>query len=151
MRGVLAYIHGMLWTLLPSRYREHEALRGPAITCGLLQTFAAVLLIVYRMFDFVARTTDSMARRSELIWNYLGGGAVYGSGVLALAEFAFHPVSIIGYYLFFEGVVRTMGALGGQVIGTLPLYVVGAVHGLWRKTEYRQYVGALIEDEVIRG
>jgi hypothetical protein len=152
MHGVLAYIYGMLLTLLPSRYREHELLRGNAITCGLLQTFAAIFLIVYRMFDFVAQTSDSMGKRSELIYDHIGGGAVYASGVLALAEFALHPVSIIGYYFFFEGVVRTMGALvGHQVIGTLPLYVVAAVHGLWRKTKYHKYVGALIEDEVVRG
>jgi len=89
MRGVLAYIYGMLWTLLPSRYRQHESLRGHAIACGILQGFAAVLLIVYRMFDFVAQTSDAMGKRSELLYDHIGGGAVYASGVLALAEFAF--------------------------------------------------------------
>jgi hypothetical protein len=104
------------------------------------------------MFDFVAKSSDYMGPRSELLYDHIGGGAVYASGVLALAEFAFHPVSIIGYYFFFEGVVRTLGALiGHQVLGTLPLYVVAAVHGLWSKAEHRKYVGALVEDEVIRG
>ena len=86
MRGVLAYIYGMLLTLLPSRYREHEILRAHAITCGILQTFAALLLLVFRLFDFVAQNSDSMGKRSELIFDHIGGGAVYASGVLAMAE-----------------------------------------------------------------
>ena len=106
MRGLLAYICGMLLTLLPSRYREHETLRGQAITCGILQTLAAFLLLILRLFDFVAQNSDSMGKRSELIFDHIGGGAVYASGVLAMADVALHPVSIIGYYFFFEGVVR---------------------------------------------
>jgi len=152
MRGGLAYVYGMLLTLLPPRYREHELLSGHAITCGILQTCAAILLLIFRLFDFVATSSGSMGARSELLWDHIGGGAVYASGILAMAEAAFHPVSIIGYYFVFEGVVRTMAALiGHQVIGTLPLYVVAAVHGLWNKAEHRKYLGALIEDEVIRG
>jgi hypothetical protein len=152
MRGGLAYIYGMLLTLLPPRYREHELLRANAITCGILQSFAALLLLIFRLFDFVAKNTGSMGERSELIFDHIGGGAVYASGVLAMAELAFHPVSVIGYYFFFEGVVRTMSALiGHQVIGTLPLYVVAGVHGWWSKAEHRKYLGGLVEDEVIRG
>ncbi len=152
MRGLLAYICGMLLTLLPSRYREREILRAHAITCEILQTFAALLLLVFRLFDFVAKNSDSMGKRSELIYDHIGGGAVYASGVLAMAELAFHPVSIIGYYFFFEGVVRTIAALvGHQVIGTLPLYLLAAVHGLWNKAKHGKYIGPVIEDEVIRG
>ena len=152
MRGGLAYVYGMLLTLLPSRYREHEVLRANAITCGILQTFGAFLLLVLRLFDFVDNNSGSIGARSELLYDHIGGGAVYASGVFVIAEFAFHPVSILGYYFFFEGVVRTMGALiAHQVIGTLPLYVVAAVHGLWSKAEHRKYLGALVEDEVVRG
>jgi hypothetical protein len=152
MRGLLAYICGMLLTLLPSRYREREILRAHAITCGILQTFAALLLLVSRLFDFVAKNSDSMGKRSELIFDHIGGGAVYASGVLAMADVALHPVSIIGYYFFFEGVVRTIAALvGHQVIGTLPLYLLAAVHGLWNKAKHGKYIGPVIEDEVIRG
>ena len=102
MRGVLAYVYGTLLTLLPSRYREHEFLRANAITCGILQTFAALLLLVFRLFDFVAKSSGSLGKRSELIFDYIGGGAVYASGVLAIADLAFHPVSIIGYYFFLK-------------------------------------------------
>ena len=152
MRGLLAYVCGMLLTLLPSRYREHETLRAEAITCGILQTLAALLLLIVRLFDFVAQNSDSMGKRSELIFDHIGGGAVYASGVLAMADVALHPVSIIGYYFFFEGVVRTMAALvGHQVIGTLPLYLLAAVHGFWKKAKHGKYIGPLIEDEVIRG
>ena len=85
MRGLLAYVCGMLLTLLPSRYREHEALRAQALTCGILQTLAALLLLIVRLFDFVAKNSDSMGKRSELIFDHIGGGAVYASGVLAMA------------------------------------------------------------------
>jgi hypothetical protein len=152
MREVLAYMYGMLLTLLPSRYRNDEALRANAITCGILQAFAALILLVIRLFDFVANNSDSVGARSDMIWNHLGGSAVYASGVLVIAELGFHPVSIIGYYFFFEGVVRTMAALiGYQTLGTLPLYLVAVVHGVWDKIQYRRYVGPLIEDEVVRG
>jgi hypothetical protein len=142
----------MLLSLLPSRYRNDEGLRANAITCGILQSFAALILLVFRLFDFVAKSSDSMGARSEMIWDHLGGSAVYASGVLVIAELGFHPVSIIGYYFFFEGVVRTMAALiGHQTIGTLPLYLVAVVHGFWDKVQYRRYIGPLIEDEVVRG
>ena len=152
MREIVGYLHGMLLSLFPSRYRNHESLRSNAIACGVLQTFIALILLVFRLFDFVANNSDRLGERSEMIWDHIGGGAVYGSGVLVIAEIAFHPVSIIGYYFFFEGVVRTMAALvGHQTIGTLPLYLVAAVHGLWDRIQYKRYVGPLIEDEVIRG
>jgi hypothetical protein len=152
MRGLFTYIHGMLLTLLPSRYREQESLLGNAITCGILQTFGAFLLLIVRLFDFVAKNTDSMGKRSELIYDHIGGGAVYASGVLTMADLAFHPVSILAYYFFFEGVVRTMAALvGQQVLGTLPLYVLAPVHGLWNKAKHGKYLGPLVEDEITRG
>jgi hypothetical protein len=152
MRGVLGYIHGMLLTLLPPRYRQHEELRSHAMTCGILQTFVALLVLVLRLFDFVAKNSGAIGERSEMLYDQIGGGAVYASGVLVIAEVGLHPVSIMGYYFFFEGVVRTMAALiGHQTIGTLPLYAVGAVHGLWRKAQYDRYIGPLIEDEVVRG
>ena len=87
-----------------------------------------------------------------MIYDHIGGGAVYASGVFVIAEVGLHPLSIVGYYFFFEGVVRTMAALvAHQTIGTLPLYPVAVVHSLWDRAQYRRYVGPLIEDEVIRG
>jgi hypothetical protein len=152
MREVLGYIHGMLLTLLPSRYRDREALRGHAMTCGLLQSFAALILLMFRLFDFVAKSSDAIGQRSEMVYDHIGGGAVYASGVLVIAEIGFHPLSIIGYYFFFEGVIRVMAALvSHQTIGTLALYPVGVVHDLWDKVKYSKYVGPLIEDEVVRG
>lgn len=152
LRGLVSFIHGMLLTLLPSRYREDEALLGNAIACGILQTFGAFLLLIVRLFDFVAKNTDSMGKRSELIYDHIGGGAVYASGVLTMADLAFHPISIIGYYLFFEGVVRTLAAvISRQVVGTLPLYLLTSVQGLWSKAKHGKYLGPVREDEVIRG
>jgi len=152
MREVLAYILGMLLTLLPPRYRTHEDLRGNALACGILQTFIALILMVFRLFDFVATNSDAIGARSEMLWNHINSGAVYASGVFVIAELGLHPLSIIGYYFFFEGVVRTMAALvGHQTIGTLPFYLVAAVHGLWDKVQHRRFVGPRIEDEVIRG
>jgi hypothetical protein len=87
-----------------------------------------------------------------MIWNHMGGSAVYASGVFVIAEVGFHPLSIAGYYFFFEGVLRTMAALiGYQTIGTLPFYLMAAAHGVWDKIVYRRYLGPLIEDEVVRG
>ena len=152
MREVLAYVHGMFLTLLPSRYRAEEGLRGHTIASGLLQAFAALILLVFRLFDFVAMNSDSIGARSEMIYDHIGGGAVYASGVFVIAEVGLHPLSIIGYYCFFEGVVRTMAALvAHQTIGTLFLYPVAMVHDLWDRARYRKYVGPLIEDEIVRG
>ena len=122
------------------------------MTTGLLQAFAALILLVFRLFDFVAANSGSIGERSEMLYDHIGGGAVYASGVLVIAEVGFHPLSMAGYYFFFEGVVRTMAALvGHQTIGTLPLYMAGAVVGLWRKAQHSRYVGPWSEDEIIRG
>src|SRR5262245_5665742 len=133
MRGLPAYIHGMLLTLLPSRYRSHDdALRAHAVSCGIVQAFSALILMTFRLFDFVAKNSDSIGARSELLYDHIGGGAVYASGVFVIAELGLHPLSILAYYFFFEGVFRTTAALvGHQVLGTLPLYPVAVVHGLW--------------------
>src|SRR5262245_54796785 len=125
MREVLAYIRGMLVSLLPGRYRNDEVFRGNTMACGILQSFAALIVMVFRLFDFVAKNSDSIGARSEILYDHIGGGAVYASGVFVIAELGLHPLSIIAYYFFFEGVFRTTAALvGHQVLGTLPLYPV---------------------------
>src|SRR5688572_10826251 len=131
MAGIFYYIRRMLETLLPPRYRREEALVVEAVVSGITQTCIAAILIAAWYIEFAERNSGRLGERSEMIFDQIGGGAVYASGIFVMAEFAMHPLSIAILYFICEGVVRMLAAVTSQqVIGTLPLYVVSGIHGL---------------------
>ena len=152
--GLLRFIGGVLMTLLPPRYREGRKLLAHAVTSGALQSFFALFLGVTRLYVREARG-DVMGLSAEVakeIWKN-DPGALRGAGmVTGFANFWLDPVNMIVFYFVFEGIIRCMAAAGpGQVVGSLPLYVISGVHGLVDKVAYRRDLGPLVVDEVVRG
>jgi hypothetical protein len=81
-----------------------------------------------------------------------GGLYVQSNMVAGLAEFWLSPLNVFLTYLVFEGVVRIMAAMAsGQIIATLPMYAVSGIHGLIAKASYKQKLGDLVRDQVLRG
>jgi len=150
MKQVLA----VLMTFLPPRYRAEGArLRSHAMVAAIVQMGAAMGYLVYRFYIFSwirAGIIDGPGFYSPTnIWDVNGRK---GGGILMMAEFLFDPLNVFLLYLFLEGHIRYWAArISNQIIGTLPLYPISAIHGLFDKAKYRRYVGPLVADEVVGG
>jgi hypothetical protein len=157
MKGLLEYIGSIFVTLLPPRYRKDTMLRGPAITSGIAQTVVMMSALAIRLVLF-SREADIFQQSGlspELIYEAagkVGEKAAYGSGIFLIINFIFRPLNMFILYLALEGVVRALAALvGHQVMGSLPLYAISGIHTLIDKKKYKDYIGKMVRDQVVRG
>jgi hypothetical protein len=75
-----------------------------------------------------------------------------GLGQYMTFDFLFRPQNLALFYFWLEGFARAIGAFAvGQVMGVLPLYLVGAAHGGVEWIHYRWWLGPLVLDEVQGG
>ena len=151
--GILTYIVGALVALLPTRYRHWWALEGTSDfqaagwLSGLLESLLAVVILIYRLFAFAVSYQVGMGAKVE-------GAGMRGESFLALGaaaalDFMLQPVTVLALFLFLEGLVRSFVAfLGDQVLGTLPLAIIAAIHTLYDRVRGRMDLGGLIIDEV---
>jgi hypothetical protein len=124
------------------------------MAAGMLQLLGAIGYLVFRFYIFswqraayvgIGGVADTPSNDPRV-------NATVGGGVFMMADFALQPVNMLLLYFFLEGIVRYLAALvSHQVIGSLPLYAISGIHGLFDKANYRRYVGALVPDEVFRG
>jgi hypothetical protein len=151
LQGFLHFLVSVGLTFLPPRYRRDKLLRWEAAFAGAVQFFAALLFLGYRFFTFWSRAAGNSGDPTQAVWNDPRLNDNFGGGLFMLAEFVMQPLHMLLIYLMYEAVVRfAAAAFVSQVLGSLPFYVVGAVHGLFDKAVHRHYVGARIVDEVIR-
>jgi hypothetical protein len=146
------YLVGMLLTLLPERFRQGMHLRGPALTCSIVQILAPVLIIIIRLYMMAA--AERMPLPGDPTEMFLKHGGIYfaTSSIAGMAAFWFHPLHMFLYYMLFEGVIRLMSALEGErILGSLPLHAVVAISDLFRKARHKRSLGPLVVDQVIRG
>jgi hypothetical protein len=157
MKGLLEYIGSIFVTLLPPRYRKETMLRGAALVCGIAQTvlMASLLAIRFVLFSREADIFQQSGLTPDIIYEAagrLGERAAWGSGIFLIMNFISRPLNAFFLYLVFEGVIRAMAALvGHQVIGTLPLYAISGIHGLIDRKKYKEYIGELVPDHIVRG
>lgn len=130
---VIYTIVGMVISFWPARFRRLYAtdfdLYPAAALAGLAQYLVCLVVLFVRYVHLMQRTLERM-----------GGAAVasgrvealalptvqYGMGFAALTEFISHPLSLLLFYLTLEGLVRfTAAAVTHEVLGTMPLYLLG--------------------------
>jgi hypothetical protein len=157
MNGLLEYIGSIFVTLLPPRYRAGTTLRGPALVSGIGQIVLMLSLLALRLILF-SREPDLFQQSGlspEIVYeaaHKISEPAAYGSGIFLIVSFMFRPLNVVILYLALEGLLRAMAALvGHQVIGTLPLYAISGIHGLIDRKKYKQYIGELVPDHVVKG
>ena len=151
MRAILEFLIGMLFSLLPPRYRRDRDFRMEALASSLVQGFAASLLLTYRFMIFSWQRAGIIGNPVDTPSNLPEVNATVGGGVFMMAEFVMNPLHLMLLYFFYEAVIRFGAAyISHQVLGSLPLYVVGGIHGLFHRQAHRRYMGGLIEDEVVR-
>jgi hypothetical protein len=134
MKAFFEYIGSILITVLPPRYRSSTHLRGPAMTCGIVQTVLMIAILAIRLvlFSREANVLQQSGLTPEIIYEAagrLGERASYGSGIFLVVNFITRPLNAFILYLALEGTVRAMAALvGHQVIGSLPFYAISGIH-----------------------
>jgi hypothetical protein len=148
----------ILVSLLPRRYRIKSALEGSrqlsrATTfCGFAQ---AVVFTFIFIALFITDATGFMEEASSLVLNNEKGpqmdvvGVRLTTGVLGLTNFLLQPIPMLLTYLAIEGAVRAFMALAfGQILPTLPLGLVAAVHGLFGIRK-RKEEAAILDTDMI--
>jgi hypothetical protein len=151
LQGFLHFIADVGSTFLPPRYRRDKPLRFEAVTSGAVQFLGALLFLGYRFFIFSWRNAGIIGEPTQAVWNLPEVNDNKGTGIFMMAEFLLQPLHMLFVYLMYEGIVRFAAALiSAQVIGSLPFYLMGWVHGLFDKGAHRHYIGKRIVDEVIR-
>jgi hypothetical protein len=148
----------MLVSLLPRRYRSKSALEGSrqlgqaAFFCGFAQAIVFTFLFIAL---FITDATGFMEEASSLVLNNEKGpqidvvGVRLSTGVLGLTNFLLHPIPMLLTYLAIEGAVRAFMAVAlGQILPTLPLGLVAAVHNLFGVRK-RKAETAILNSDVI--
>ncbi len=129
----------MALSFLPASWRrklvrvDASDLRTPALISGILQIAACAALIALRYPAFVrnAMGAEGMERAQLGAMEKGGETAVMGFGLVLLAAYLVHPVTLLLDYFCLEGVVRALAAfVTGEAVPTLPL--VGAAWALGR-------------------
>ncbi len=72
-------------------------------------------------------------------------------GPAAFLEYFFTPRTWPLAFFFFDGSFRLLAAIGGQALGTLPLYFVAWIQGWFERRSARRRLGPLVADLVERG
>lgn len=130
-------------SLLPRRYRSRWLIGRDAdlemgtLISGMLQTIvfggAYILALVNQL-------PTLMAQAAAVVLQADNGASInvmqvrVSAGVLGLVNFATQPWNMISGYLAVEGILRFIGAMAGDVRGTLPLYLISLTHKLAERT-----------------
>jgi hypothetical protein len=130
------FLRQLLRSFLPPRYR-----RGPAHDSGAYLVGAAGVSGFVEMMVFGTL--------------YIGGFVAYTNraviGPLAWAEYIFYAPAWPLALFFFDGGLRLLASLTGEALGSLPLYFVAWIHGVFERRSARRRLGALVPDLVERG
>lgn len=133
---MLTYLLGPILSLLPKRWREGLAFlktnwtRAAPIS-GFLEL--AIGLAAFWKWYFITMNLW-ISRGWDVALQHPGGPEItdHAVGAAALLIWANHPVTWLLGYVCIEGAVRFCGAaFTGSVAGTLPLFLVGKILGMF--------------------
>ncbi|MGH9669128.1 MAG: hypothetical protein ACRD3A_03345 [Terriglobales bacterium] len=150
----------MVVSYLPDRYRRKLGfldigdMRTPALISGMLQILACFVLIVLLYPAFVNRVMAGQSMEKAQLGAMEKGGetAVMGFGLVLLAAYLVHPVTLLLEYFLLEGFVRALAALvTGEVVPTLPLVGLAWALGRTQAAAAEKALGPRIVDLVQPG
>jgi hypothetical protein len=151
---------GMALSYLPASWRKKlnlldaGDLRTPALVSGILQIAAFAALIVLRYPAFAKSTMAGQSMEHAQLGAMEKGGetAVMGFGLILLAAYLVHPVTLLLDYFCLEGLVRALAAfVTGEVVPTLPLVGAAWVLGRSQAAAAEKALGPRVEDLVQLG
>jgi len=135
MGVVVAYVLAGFVSLLPRGYRNwfgpDEDLQRPALISGVLQYVTCALILLGRFVVFIQSNTAAFGASAVAQGQSLKlERAQYDLGFTLSGGYLFRPLTILLFYLTFEGVARFLAAsVTREVVGTAPLYLAALA---WR-------------------
>lgn len=147
---MLLFILGKFASLLPQRYRPWIQINASAaFASGIAQILLCLGLFIYRYLMFVQNNVFG-GTAIELKAMQVGGEtALSGSGLFVLAEYMIQPLTVVLVYFAFEGIVRATAAfVTGEFVPTLPLAIMGWLHGKIEEIRAERKLGKRVADEV---
>lgn len=150
--GCLEYIGSIALTFCPARYRAGKELRNPTLASAVIEGFIASSFLVGRIYVYVPRAGMVSDKQAKDLFLSHAGKFMAANAIAGSANFLLDPINLLCLYFIFEALFRALAAVGGNgPVGTLPLYPVSILHGLWDKATHKRYLGKLIADEIVRG
>ncbi len=144
----------LLFSLVPDPYRRRWSrgladYRGYAIGAGLAQLVTCVGLLIYGYLQFLPNRLASVSSANERVMEKGGESFVMGFGVVWLADYLIHPLSLALVFFAIEGLVRFVAALAlNDVVSTFPLWLVMIIcTGIGRRFS-EVSMGPRVADEV---
>jgi hypothetical protein len=148
------YLFGPFLSLLPARWRANLPFaasikwRRAAFVSGALQACASLCaLVVWYSYSVTHHTRlqlDILLRAHPSI--HLNSPRL---GLLGFILVALNPVTWVIVWFYFEGVVRAFGAaFTGEIVGTLPLWIVDQSYRILRRRSQNRRRLPLLPDEV---
>jgi len=129
------FLLALLLSLLPPRYRHSVSHKAGGFVLPAAQTTAFAEIVIASVLyakgfvDYIPNTWISPAAFLEYLFTWQG---------FCLAFF------------FLDGVVRLLGALAGQAIGVIPLYLLAWIHGVFEQRSMRKHECPLVADRIER-
>jgi hypothetical protein len=166
LQTIARYSSNMLVSLLPVRYRSRleqgarEDLVRAAALAGVLQGVLCLGLLASGFLDFAKAVSEGRILNPEIaegVINQLGGEGkghlpMFGLGPQFAVTFLLEPRNAVLIYFWLEGFLKAIAAYSsGQVLGTLPLYLVSVGHNAIDYIRYRWWLGPLVHDEILPG
>ncbi len=157
MRRILAFLFALPATLLPARYRPRTSLfdefdiRPAAMVSGIVQ-MAIIAVLWWLGYRHYVDLRVGGAKNVVVGMAEKGGEtAIMGYGVYLLIEYCLLPQTLLLFYFLFEGGVRFVAAfVHGELVPTLPLVGVAALHTLLDKKRDERELPPLVIDKVER-
>lgn len=144
-------------SLLPERYRSRSewgfASSGSAITCGAIQFFLGIGLLIYRYIIFAnVRLSGVSTTVTMKAAETAGETAIMGMGLFVLVEYLIQPLTLLLIYFLIEGLVRVAAAIAtGEVVPTLPLQLISMAHSRLLIAKRERELGPPVPDIVQPG
>jgi hypothetical protein len=151
---MMTYLLGPFLALLPATWRanlswaESIRWRRAAFLSGALEVCASLgALVVWYSYSVTHHTRlqlDILLRAHPNI--QLNAPRL---GLLGFILVALNPVTLVLVWFYFEGVVRAFGAaFTGEILGTLPLWIIDRSYGVLRRRQHNRRLPPLVPDEV---
>ena len=151
------FLISVVAALVPERYRARWewgfVAPSAAITCGALQLFACLGLVLYRYVLFSNQRLFASPTNVGLKAAETGGEtAVMGMGMFVLAEYLIQPLTLLLLYFVIEGGIRVAAALAtSEIVPTLPLQLIAMAHSRALLAKRERELGPPVVDLVQPG
>lgn len=158
MRAIVAFLVALPCSYLPPRYRpktnlfDDFDLRPAAAASGVVQTLACAFIAWWSYIAFLdahVKELGGVILKHGLDEKLANPYMQYSMGIWGMFLYLAQPRTLVLIYFAVEGVVRFMPPIiTGEVVGTLPLYLVAMLHNRFSRWDAERALPPLVADRV---